>query len=405
MIKLTSRRAALVLAGSAVALVGGVLPAQAAGTGWRPFAKISVKGDETLLTGVDAVAKGDAWAVGGATTSKGTKPVGIIEHWTGKAWQRVILPAAVAKKWNANSGESFPVVGASSARNFWAFGQNLASSNAPDGYVRLSGRKWTAGTLPGTSLASGHLVIITATRVISSKDVWVFGGKLKATESSESFSPYAAQYNGHKWISKSVPGDGAIVGVSEISRGNMWAVIGTPQLFSAGGGSGLASTPSVDSWNGKSWSENSASRTTLPAGASLDSILAERGGHVWIGGGATNTKGGTTEFAAELSGSTWTVSTLPATASSSDYAVTSMAPDGSGGVWAVAGGLEAPSLRIWHLTGGTWTGPSTPSFGSSHRILFQLAAVPGTSSVWGAGAVAHGSSADGLIALVGPTPR
>ena len=56
MIKLTSRHAALVLAGSAVALAGGVLPAQAATTGWRAVAKVSVKGDETLLTGVDAVA-------------------------------------------------------------------------------------------------------------------------------------------------------------------------------------------------------------------------------------------------------------------------------------------------------------------------------------------------------------
>ena len=100
MIKLTSRRAALVLAGSAIALVGGMLPAQAATTGWRSVAKISIKGDETLLTGVDAVAKGDAWAVGGAETVKGTKPVAIIEHWTGKSWRRVTLPAAVAKKWN-----------------------------------------------------------------------------------------------------------------------------------------------------------------------------------------------------------------------------------------------------------------------------------------------------------------
>ena len=404
MIMLTSRRAALVLAGSAVALVGGVLPAQAATTGWRSVAKVSVKGEQTLLTGVDAVSKGDAWAVGGAATTKGTKPVGIIERWAGKSWQRVTLPAAVAKKWNADSGVSFPVVGASSARNVWAFGENLASSSGSDGYLRLNGRKWTVGNLPGTSIASGNLVVITATRVISGKDVWVFGGKLKATASGESFAPYAAQYNGHKWISKSVPGDGAIVGVSEISAGNMWAAIGTPQIFAAPGGP--ATTPSVDQWNGKSWQTAAVQPTSaLPAGASLDSILAERGGHVWIGGGATNTKGGTTEFAAELTGSTWTVSTLPAKASSGDYALTSMAPDSDGGIWAVAGGLEAPNIRIWHLTGGAWTGPSSPSFGSSHRTLFQLAAVPGTSSVWGVGAVERGSTAAGLIALVGPTPR
>lgn len=406
MIKLTSRRAALVLAGSAVALVGGMLPAQAATTGWRSVAKVSVKGDITLLSGVDAVAKSDAWAVGGAVTSKDTKPVGIVEHWTGKSWRRVTLPAAVAKAWNAYSGLSFPVVGASSAGNVWAFSQDFASSRGSDGYLRLNGHKWTVGALPGTSVASGHLVVITATRVISSKDVWVFGGKLKPSAKSLSFAPYAAQYNGRKWTSKSIPGAGAVVGVSEISAGNMRAAIGTPQLFAADGTSS-ASTPSVDEWNGKAWAAAPVQPTSteLPAGATLTSILAAKGGQVWIGGGATNAKGGTTEFAAELTGSTWTVSTLPATASASDFALTSMAPDGHGGIWAAAGGLAASKVRIWHLTGGAWTGPSSPSFGSSERTLLQLAAVPGSSSVWGVGAVERGKSTDGLIALVGPTPR
>jgi hypothetical protein len=405
MIKLTSRRVALVLAGSAVALVGGMLPAQAATTGWRTVAKISVKGKETLLTGVDAVAKGDAWAVGGAFTAKETKPVGIVEHWAGKSWKRVTLPTAVAKKWNADSGEAFPVVSASSASNVWAFSENVASPKGSDGYLRLNGRKWTTGTLPGTSLSSGKFVIITAARVISSKDVWVFGGKLKASSSSLAFTPYAAQYNGHKWATKSVPGDGAVVGVSEISAGNMWAAIGTPQLYSAPG-EASASTPSVAQWNGKAWAAAPVQPTSaeLPAGASLDSILAVKGGNVWIGGGATNSKGGTSEFAAELTGSTWTATTLPATASTNGYALTSMAPDGSGGIWAAAGGLFVTKVRIWHLTGTTWTS-SSPAFGSSQRTLFQLAAVPGTSSVWGVGVVARRNSDEGLIALVGPTPR
>jgi len=405
MIKLTSRRAALVLAGGAVALVGGMLPAQASTTGWRSVARVSVKGDIALLTGVAAVAKADAWAVGGAATTKITKPVGIVEHWTGKSWRRVRLPAAVAKTWNGYSGLAFPVVGASSATNVWAFSQNLVSGKGSDAYLRLNGRKWTVGTLPGTSETSSHVVVITATRVISSKDVWVFGGKLNAATSTPSFTPYAAQYNGHKWIHKSIPGAGAVVGVSEISAGNMWAALGTPQLYAGAGIS--ASTPSVAHWNGKAWAAAPVQPTAaqLPAGADFTSILAARGGHVWIGGGATNAKGGTTEFAAELTGSTWKVSPLPATASTSDYALTSMASDGHGGIWAIASGVAGGSVRIWHMTGGAWTGPSRPSFGGSNRILFQLAAVPGTSSVWGVGAVQRRASTDGLIALVGPTPR
>lgn len=399
MIRLTSRRAALVLAGSAVALVGGMVPAQAATTGWRPVATVSIRGHITLLTGVDAVTKRDAWAVGSAATPIDTRPVGIVEHWTGKSWRRVTLPAAVAKTWNRYNSLGLPVVGASSASNVWAFSQNLRQINGADGYLRLNGRNWTVGTLPGTRMASGHLTIITATRVISTKDVWVFGGKLNAAATTLSFTPYAAQYNGHKWTSKSVPGAGAVVGVSEISAGNMWAAIGAPQQFAGPGRA--ASTPSVAHWNGKAWAAAPV-QPTLPAGATLTSILAARGGHVWIGGAATNVKGGTTELAAELAGSTWNVSTLSATASGRDFALTSMAPDGHGGIWAIGGDLTAASVRIWHFTGGAWTGPT---FGSFKRILFQLAAVPRTSSVWGVGAVPRGAGADGLIALVGPTPR
>ena len=398
MIKLTSRRAALALAGSAVALVGGMVPAQAATTGWRPVATVSVRGDITLLTGVDAVTKRDAWAVGSAATPIDTRPVGIVEHWTGKSWRRVTLPAAVAKTWNRYNSLSLPVVGASSASNVWAFSQNLR--NGADGYLRLNGRKWTAGALPGTRATSGHFVVITGTRVISTKDVWVFGGKLNATATTVTFTPYAAQYNGRKWISKSVPGAGAVVGVSEISAGNMWAAIGVPQQFAVPGRT--AAKPSVAHWNGKAWAAAPVQPTSLPAGATLDSILASRGGHIWIGGGATNAKGGTSEFAAELSGSTWKTITVPATASTRDFALTSMAPDGHGGIWAIGGDLTAASVRIWHFTGGAWTGPT---FGSFKRILFQLAAVPRTSSVWGVGAVPRGAGAEGLIALAGPTPR
>ena len=218
-----------------------------------------------------------------------------------------------------------------------------------------------------------------------------------------SFTPYAAQYNGHKWTTKSIPGEGAVVDVSEISAGNMWAAIGMPQHFVAVGNN-ASSTPSVAQWNGKAWAAAPVQPTgQLPSGANLGGIVAT-GGHVWIGGGAPNSKGGTSEFAAELTGSTWTAATLPAAASGNEYALASTVPDGHGGIWATGGAFGAPKIRIWHLSGGAWT-QSSPAFGSSQRTLFQLSAVPGTSSVWGVGVVARGKSDDGLIALVGPTPR
>ena len=386
MIKLTSRRAALVLAGSAIALVGGMLPAQAATTGWRSVVRVSVKGEETLLTGVDAVAKGDAWAVGGAVTTKDTKSVGIIEHWTGKSWKRITLPASVAKKWNADSGPAtFPVLGASSASNVWAFGQNLASSSASDDYLRLNGRKWTVGTLPGTSLASGKLVVVTATRVISSKDVWVFGG---ISTSNGSSAPYSARFDGSKWLPVPVTpanGDYAIYAAAAATPRSIWA-IAEPEAEI------LHWTPA------RGW-RVAPVQPVLPAGTWLDSVAVEPDGTVWLGG-VGGSPGDVITYVGELTrGSTaWRTVKLPSSVSSGG-AVPSMTGDGHGGVWAlVANGL------LLHLTGSS-VSVVRPDFGKRPWLLNQLALVPGTGSLWGVGQVGRGSSHEGLIALDGPTPR
>jgi hypothetical protein len=81
-------------------------------------------------------------------------------------------------------------------------------------------------------------------------------------------------------------------------------------------------------------------------------------------------------------------------------------PDGHAGVWALGVSFQQQATqRLWHFTGGRWTGPQRPAFGGTAGELLQLAAVPGTGSVWGAGIVAHGDKLDGLIAIDGPTPR
>jgi hypothetical protein len=83
-----------------------------------------------------------------------------------------------------------------------------------------------------------------------------------------------------------------------------------------------------------------------------------------------------------------------------------MVPDGRGGIFglAVAVNVKGERERLWQLTGSTWS-RVTPNFGKHLWILTQLAAIPGTGSVWGVGAISIGNSEDGLIAIAGPTPR
>ncbi len=265
MVKLTSRRAALVLTGATFALAAGVLPAQAASTAstsWHLYRTIADRGRQTLLTGIDAISAGNAWALGEEETAKGTSPFGVIRHWTGKAWRGVALPSSIEKDWNSYSATGFPLIGASSSTNVWAFGDESAG-NGYDGYIRLNGDKWSAGVLPGSRASSGHVVFVTGTRVISRSDVWVFGGRAGATSRTLAFSPYAAHFNGKRWKTYSVPGSGAITAASEISDTNIWAVLGVPWQLA---GEATAPSPAVVQWNGTKWASTAVQPSGLPAG-------------------------------------------------------------------------------------------------------------------------------------------
>ena len=81
-----------------------------------------------------------------------------------------------------------------------------------------------------------------------------------------------------------------------------------------------------------------------------------------------------------------------------------MAPDGTGGIWALVANTSAE--RIWHLHGTTWS-QAKPAFGKHAWVLEAVAVVPGTHSAWAVGAVQGRtkSSANGLIAVDGSLPR
>ncbi len=399
MIKLTSRGAAVAVAGSALALAGGLLPAQAATSGWRIDATYAVRNSVNIYTSVSASSPADAWATGLVAKAKGDSlPQFVMRHWTGKTWRLVTLPAKVGRAW-AKTDPFFSQVGVASARNLWVFG-GLGGS-----YLRLNGNKWTTGRLPGGgSATSATPVEIDAVKVLSSTDAWAFGGKVSFNGTQEVSAPYAAHYNGDKWSRVSVPGSGAITAVAAASSGELWAVEGGLTELGVSISSG-PTPPVVVQWTASSGWQNAADQPSLAASDQLTSVVAEPSGDVWFGGSAKNKAKGTTPLAAEWNGTAWSVSDLPMKASKTDWQLTAMAPDGTGGVWAAAQASSGNSARIFHLHGARWSQVS-PAFGKRKWILEALAEVPGTDSVWGVGAVEVGKSgADGLIAVDGPLPR
>jgi hypothetical protein len=384
----------------------------AAPPGWRVVKTITVTGPNgyaTELTSVAAASPGDAWAVGGAQTESGSGPA-LLEHWDGGSWHSQALPASVARFWNHYGGStSQDLVAASSAGNVWAFG------NTGD-YIRLSGRHWSDGKIPGASITAAREVLFTAVQAFSRKNVWVFGSIEDAPDSPRSH-PYASQYNGHTWVRRSFPGTGSVVAVSSLSSRNMWAVAGTAI-------NGDAGAPAVLRWNGTAWAPVTVQPPPLPSGASWTTIEARSSTNVWIaGGGERPDQLGSTvqEVAHWTGGPAWTVTTIPAKAVPAGFDIVSIVPDGASGLWGLdsliagLGEYSAVPARpgsgaarrlasfqgcslLWHVVGTAWTGPTAMH---DYACLADLARVPDRASVWGVGSTRY---ADGLIALTGPKP-
>jgi hypothetical protein len=223
------RRAALVLAGGALALTGIILPAQAAtSSGWRVSATFAPgRGRALEMTGIDAVSARDAWAIGlEAKTTGDTPPVTLIRHWNGKSWASVALPAKVAKAWQRDGGFEGEL-GASSPSNVWIIGSFEGAA-----YLRLKGTRWSTGTLPGTDKGTTY-VDISSVRVFSSTDAWAFGTRVNFGGTTQVGTPYAAHFNGDKWTATTMPSGltGIITAASAVSASGIWAVTGVPSAL------------------------------------------------------------------------------------------------------------------------------------------------------------------------------
>ncbi len=402
MIKASSRRAAVVLSGSAIALTAGLLPAQATTSSWRISAELHTPGKINLVFGVDAVSARDAWATGVTANNKTATFKSVLRHWTGNGWHSVTLPSRVAKRWNSGA-PLFTQIAASPAGDVWVFNGFLRGS-----YLHRSGNRWSTGGLPGGGGTAGPSLAITAARDFGKDNAWAFGGKVSlASPTTAKTSPYAAHFNGSKWTAQTLPGRGEITAVSADSASSMWAVVGSPSGLTSPGPVIGSSRPSVLHWTAKAGWLQAAVQPVLPAGANLTSVVAEPDGTVWIGGSVKNGAKGTTAFAAKwtTAASAWTLARLGG-ATSGKWGLGDMAPDGRGGIFGVALAINVKGEpeRLWHLAGTTWSRVAQ-HFGKHEWIFTQLAAVPGTHSVWGVGALKVGKGEDGLIAINGPTPR
>ena len=383
----TSRRRAVALSAGALALALFAPAAQAAtwypppagGSGWRLNTVVSVPHRPVVLVSVDAVSAADAWAAGTVFSDYGTVLRPLLEHWNGKSWRSVALPADAARHFGEQ--DIFANVAAVSRTDVWAV-------SFVGRYARLRGTRWTFGALPGS--ASGKLMIDTV-KAFGPADVWAFGSTSIGPASALKFAPYAARFDGRRWTRISVPGRGILGPVSAVSARDIWAVTGGERPLT-----GVPGAARVLRWNGAKWRPVTV-QPTLSRRVSISGILATNDSNVWIGGAVKNSKSGTSELAMHWNGKTWTTASPQAPATGQDFYLGGFVPSARGGFWAIGGNLDG-AQRIWHYSAGRWSAPIHSAW-----ELFQLAAVPNTTSTWGVGW--NTDLTNGVIVLNGPRPR
>jgi hypothetical protein len=342
-----ARRAGVVLCSLATAAITLAAsppspPSQAGGTpGWQIVTSVHYgqKDNASGYSTVIALAQGNAWAFGGTNPGAASSPTA--ERWDGEHWRPSPLPPGLS---------GFIVAAdASSARNLWAVG---------DGYaLRWNGVKWSVAWRPAGQA--------TSVVVVNPHDVWVFG--------SSSFAAGADiggwHFNGRTWAR--VPGiAAAIYRASAVSASDIWAITVSPN-----GGS-------VVSYDGQDWDPVPGTIQAL-ADTQLDDVLAVSARSVWVSGISPVAGTAGKVILAHWNGTSWTRSAAPWPVQLAEQ----FASDGAGGIWIpVVTGGSTPQTWMLHLSGsGRWTRTQIAASPGAGVGIGDLALIPGTTALWGAG--------------------
>jgi hypothetical protein len=333
------RRLAICAAMSAaVLLTGTALHAQAAAIpGWRQvFSKhFGVASNFPVLNAVVATSATNAWALGGSDV--GGPP--IAEHWNGKTWSRSALPKGFVDDITAASGPA--------ANDIWAVAQSGGE------ILHWNGRAWSiAKQLP---VLKGILVPprLTGVFALSATDVWVFGSTDGSTPGWGTW-----HYDGKSWRQWHGYAAGIVNG-SAVSPANVWAIRGD---------AAFGQQTEIVHYTG-TWRPVTASALS---GLEFTAIEAFTATNVWAA--AFSARNQAQSWLLHYNGRTWSRFKLPW----SGPAIEGIVADGHGGLWLNAPGL--PPYEVHRTEKGGWSRLRLAV------LLAGIAHIPGSASVWGAGA-------------------
>jgi hypothetical protein len=270
------------------------------GTSWRSVATATLFSTDATLGNV-GVSPANVWAVGFYANDVTFRT--LIEHWNGQRWQYVASP-------NSGTGENIlSGVAATSGSDIWAVGTRQSTPGAARRTLveHYDGHQWSVVTSPnvgsGDNLLSG-VAVTTKTKT----NAWAVGDDRVAYGSS-----MALHWNGHTWaVVKTVnPGDGErfLFGV---------AALGTRVLAVGSDLAGTETKTLAERWNGSRW-------LRLPsAGPGQDlnefhDVAAESATNAWAVGYWRSTARAPFRTLAEYwDGSAWKLASSPSPTSGDD---------------------------------------------------------------------------------------
>ncbi len=327
-------------------------------TGWRVVAAVG-PGNEGVTGTLSVGSAKDAWSVWTGTAFTA------VERLVGTHWARVPLPAALTAY--ARSAVAFC---GDSATDFWLF-----NSRSANHVLRFTGTRWTLQPIPSWVLpktgGGSELSNVTAT-VYGPGNVWVF---------NDAYA-YAAHFNGHAWAKVKLPA--APDEVSAVSPDDIWALSGD-----------VGNTASH--WNGTKWTATKIPNATGNPPESFGNLTAAGPKSAWVW--RTILYPGPPTYADVLhwNGTSWRrVAGTPADV------IDSVAPDGSGGLWATGADINPGGFNnFYHLTRGRWREVAPPT-GIWDQQPEHLTAIPGTRSLWGTATGLTKKVSHGVLVKYGP---
>jgi hypothetical protein len=319
-------------------------------------------GSQEGLTGVYAASPTDVWAVGGATGDP-------FEHWNGTSWTGQGLPAGLCTEAGNQCGVN--QITGTSADNITAEGGGLIDTGTSDVAesvaFHFNGTSWSQMTLPA-GVTLGPLAAFSATDLwsvnnngdgeqfngstwtttklpisttlpdldmssisgSSPSDIWAAGTASTEGVEHRKVAPVLEHFNGTSWTNVTVPVNGGVTSVVDISPADAWAIDGG----------------SLIQWNGSTWSVVNA--TTQTGAAVSGSVLAALSPtDVWLAGATTLDN---------FNGTTWTSIPVPSTAALTPAGQMLAEPDaataaGPGTVWFVGEAITATGGELPYAMG------------------------------------------------------